>query len=599
MVSVVWARLEKKVRVARAVVRLRTLMRTHGSLLIPLAMILGLCAGVVVVIMSYISQLAHVAIYGIPIDVRLSAHSAVNPFVALVAPTVGGLVLGCMEWSRRRWKLSNATDPIEANALRGGNMSMRDSLVVSGQTLISNGCGASVGLEAGYTQIGSGMASIVGRILNLRRSDVRLMVGCGAAAAIAAAFNAPLTGAFYACELVVGVYAISSAAPIFVAALAGSMVAERLGGAPYSLGLPDVGIETLQQSFALIVLGLLAGGLGIAVMRIAAKVEQAFNRTWIPVWSRPALGGICVGAMAIYTPQVLGAGHGAMLLDLHHDMAATAIVILIVLKLAACTISLGSGFRGGLFFASLFVGSMFGKLYAIVVALPFLGLKLGLDPTTVALTGMATLGVAIVGGPLTMAFLVLEMTRSLDVAAAVLAACITTSAFVRETFGHSFSTWRLHLRGETISSARDIGWLRNLTVASMMRTDVRAVSDTMTISECRQNFRLGSSQAIFAVDGKGKYRGVVSLPEIFSSDLDSAADTTRVLELARHGSTVLLQSMDVKIAMGCFERAEADILPVVDVASSDAIVGFLTEAYARRRYMQELDRSIAGVARAL
>lgn len=599
MVLVAWTMLEKKFRFARAVVRLRTLVRAHDSLLIPLAMILGLCAGVAVVVMSYIAQMAHVAIYGIPIDVRLSAHSAVNPIVALTAPTAGGLILGFMEWWRRRWKLSGATDPIEANALRGGNMSMRDSLVVSGQTLISNGCGASVGLEAGYTQIGSGMASIVGRVLNLRRSDLRLMVGCGAAAAIAAAFNAPLTGAFYACELVVGVYAISSAAPIFIAAIAGSLVAERLGGAPYSLGLPDVGIATLQQSFALIVLGLLAGGLAIAVMRLASKIEQGFNRTWLPVWLRPALGGLCVGAMAIYTPQVLGAGHGAMLLDLHHDFTLTALVVLIVLKLAACTISLGSGFRGGLFFASLFVGSLFGKLYAMVVALPFLGLKLGLDPTTVALTGMATLGVAIVGGPLTMAFLVLEMTRSLDVAAAVLAACITTSVFVRGTFGHSFSTWRLHLRGETISSARDIGWLRNLTVDSMMRTDVRTASDMMTIAECRQAFRLGSSQAIFVVDGKGKYRGVVSLPEVFSSDRDNAADTMKLVELAHHGGTLLAPSMNVKTAMACFEQAGADVLPVVDAVSGDTIVGFLTEAYARRRYMQELDRSIAGVARAL
>ncbi|MGN6309559.1 MAG: chloride channel protein [Xanthobacteraceae bacterium] len=599
MVSIAWARLEKKVRLARAVVRLRTLVRARDSLLIPLALILGLCAGLAVVIMSYIAQLAHVAIYGIPIDVRLSAHSAVNPIVALIAPAAGGLILGFMEWWRRRWKISGATDPMEANALRGGNMSLRDSVVVSGQTLISNGCGASVGLEAGYTQIGSGMASIVGRILNLRRSDLRLMVGCGAAAAIAAAFNAPLTGAFYACELVVGVYAISSAAPIFIAALAGSTVAEYLGGAPYSLGLPDVGIGTLQQSFALIVLGLLAGGLGIAVMRVSAKIERVFDQKWLPIWLRPALGGICVGAMAIYTPQVLGAGHGAMLLDLHHDMAATAIALLLVLKLAACTISLGSGFRGGLFFASLFVGSLFGKLYAIVVALPFLGLNLGFDPTTVARAGMATLGVAIVGGPLTMAFLVLEMTRSLDVAAAVLAACITTSAFVRGTFGHSFSTWRLHLRGETISSARDIGWLRNLTVGAMMRTDVRTVAKTATIAECRREFRLGSSQAVFAVDEQGKYCGVISLPEVFSSDLDSAAETMKVAELARHGNVILLRSMNVKTAMSFFEQAQADILPVIDDTPGREIIGFLTEAYARRRYMQELDRSIAGMSRAL
>ena len=141
---------------------------------------------------------------------------------------IGGLSLGIMEWSRRRLKISSAVDPIEANALRGGRLSARDSVVVSGQTLISNGCGASVGLEAGYTQIGAGAASLLGQFLNLRRNDLRLIVGCGAAAAIAAAFGAPITGAFYACELIVGVYPVGTAPPILAASLAGALTAPYL-----------------------------------------------------------------------------------------------------------------------------------------------------------------------------------------------------------------------------------------------------------------------------------------------------------------------------------------------------------------------------------
>src|SRR6201987_1125792 len=216
----------------RVLTALRALLRSNEFYLIPLALVVGVVAGAVVTLMSEIAQIAHVLIFGIPIDVRLSANAYVNPIIAFVAPALGGLSLGIMEWSRRRLKITNAVDPIEANALRGGRLSARDSVVVSGQTLISNGCGASVGLEAGYTQIGAGTASLLGRFFNLKRSDLRLVVGCGAAAAIGAAFGAPITGAFYACELIVGGYSVGSAAPLLAASLAGALTAPWLGGAP-------------------------------------------------------------------------------------------------------------------------------------------------------------------------------------------------------------------------------------------------------------------------------------------------------------------------------------------------------------------------------
>ena len=216
--------------------------------------------------------------------------------------------------------------------------------------------------------------------------------------------------------------------------------------------------------------------------------ERLFN--WLPVWLRPVIGGLIVGSFAIVTPQVLAAGHGAMVLDLFHDMTIGLIALIIALKVTACLISLASGFRGGLFFASLFVGSLIGKFFAAVLVL--ISPNFVIDPLVAMLTGMATLGVAIVGGPLTMSFLVLEMTRNVDVTAVVLAGCIVTSICVRFMFGHSFSTWRLHLRGETIRSANDVGWLRNLTVERLMRSDVGKVPSTTTIAAVRREFALGS-----------------------------------------------------------------------------------------------------------
>ena len=581
----------------RVLTALRALLRSNEFYLIPLALVIGIVAGAVVTLMSEIAQIAHVLIFGIPIDVRLSANAHINPVVAFAAPALGGLVLGIMEWSRRRLKITNAVDPIEANALRGGRLSARDSVVVSGQTMISNGCGASVGLEAGYTQIGSGAASLIGQFLNLRRNDLRLIVGCGAAAAIAAAFGAPITGAFYACELIVGVYAVASAAPILAASLAGALVAQYLGGAPYSLEVSHVGSVGLEQYLALIGLALIVSIIGILVMRSSSLFERVFAQKWLPVWIRPVIGGLCVGGLAIVTPQVLAAGHGAMVLDLHREMAIGFIATVIALKLVACLVSLASGFRGGLFFCSLFVGSLLGKFFAGVIAISGLGITV--DPMVAMLTGMATLGVAIVGGPLTMSFLVLEMTRSVDVTAVVLAGCIVTSIFVRFMFGHSFSTWRLHLRGETIRSANDVGWLRNLTVERMMRTDVGKVPSTTTIAACRREFALGSRQAVVVVNNSDDYCGLVLLPDLFSGELDTIADEIQVVELAKYTDIVLLPEMNIKTAMKLFDDAEAEVLAVLESADSRKVIGFLSETHARRRYVEEIDQATRGVLGAL
>jgi CIC family chloride channel protein len=230
---------------------------------------------------------------------------------------------------------------------------------------------------------------------------------------------------------------------------------------------------------------------------------------------------------------------------------------------------------------------------------PASGLDIAVDPLVAMLTGMATLGVAIVGGPLTMSFLVLEMTRSVDVTAVVLAGCIVTSIFVRFMFGHSFSTWRLHLRGETIRSANDVGWLRNLTVERMMRTDVGKVPTTTTIAACRREFLLGSRPAVVVVNNSDDYCGLVLLPELFSGELDSIADEIQVVELARYTDVSLLPEMNVKTAMKIFDDAEAEVLAVLDSESSRKVIGFLTESYARRRYVEEIDQATRGVLGAL
>jgi CIC family chloride channel protein len=484
-----------------------------------------------------------------------------------------------------RWWPRRAIDPIEANALYGGRMSLNDSLIVVAQTLLSNGVGASVGLEAGYTQIGSALASRLGRAFRLRRNDLRLLVGCGAAGAIAAAFNAPLAGSFYAFELVIGTYSLATLAPVVGAAITSVVVVRLLTPDLYGF---DIQIPTAippVDYLPVLALGMTAALVGIAIMRGVTLTEEAFRRSRVPPWLRPAIGGVLVAGLAMVSPQVLSSGHAALSFGLDAPYQLQHVALLIVLKAAASAISLGSGFRGGLFFASLFLGALVGKLFAGVLAL--ITVTHAVPPVVCALVGMSALAVAIVGGPLTMAFLALESTGSLPLTVAVVMASVVSSVTVRRTFGYSFATWRFHLRGEAIRSAVDVGWVRNLTVARMMRREVRTMRADTSVGAFRRDVPLGAASRIVVIDASDRYAGIVQVPEAHAPDV---ADSARLTDLLHYTDDMLLPQMTIKDAVSLFERAESDALAVVDGKDSRRVIGLLTEAYALRRYSEELDR---------
>jgi CIC family chloride channel protein len=576
--------------IALATVRARLRASEFG--MAALAIGVGVLAGLCVALMTTIVNVAHVAIYGIPFDVRLSAAERITPLAAFGGPMLGGIALGAIEVWLARKKTPPAVDPVEANALRGGRMSLGESVLVAAQTVISNGCGASVGLEAGYAQIGAGVASHLGVRSRLRRHDLRMLVGCGAGGAIAAAFGAPLTGAFYAFELIIGAYSLANAVPVFGATLAASLTTQAIIGAPYEIGAPIVSALTFPHYGALIGLGLVAAAVGVGAMRVAAVIERVF-RAAVP-WRliRPAIGGLMIGAMALYTPQVLGAGHGALGLDFYWPLTTAELTILIALKLFACLVSLASGFRGGLFFASLFVGSLLGKLYSIGV--DAVAPSMGLETIACVLVGMGALSAAIVGGPLTMTFLVLESTGDLGIAGGVLAASTATALVVRATFGYSFTTWRLHLRGETIRGGQDVGWLRDLTVARMMVPSPPVFPADESTHAFRDAYPLGSANVVVAVGEGGRYQGLINVPEAHALAIATGEDGGPIGAIAHQPATVLHPDDDIGRALEVFGAAQADTLAVT-ARGTGQVLGLLGEAYAALRYAQETNLAMRGV----
>jgi CIC family chloride channel protein len=575
-----------------AALRLRGLIRGSEASLMVLGVLAGIAAGLAVALIGTLSSEMHSLLFGVGGE-RLSGVPRLPRGVGV--PILGGLVLAAANglWTRRRRTI--AIDPIEANALHGGRIPLRDSLWVTFQTLLSNGCGASVGLEAGYAQMGGGLASKLGAALRLRRADLRVLVGCGAGGAIGAAFGAPLTGAFYAFELIVGVYSIGNAAPILAASLAGVLTARAARAVTYQMSLPPAATPLLVDYPLMIAFGVLCAGLGIAIMRSVYLMERAQDLIRLPRSLRPAIGGLVMAGFALITPQVLASGHGALAVDLPARLSALTLVTLFGLKMAAAVVSLGSGFRGGLFFASLFLGALAGKLAAVLLA--SFAPALAVDPTICILVGMSTLAVSVVGGPLTMSFLVLETTGDFAVTTIVLAACVVASLVVRQTFGYSFSTWRLHLRGETIRGAIDVGWMRQLVVQRMMRREPATIPGDASLAELRQRYPLGSTQRVVVVDPEGRYLGIALTAEAFAIADQPGGDRGRsAADIAHWRESPLLPEMNVKQAVSIFERTESEALAVVDSLENRRVIGLLTEHYALRRYAEELDKARASLA---
>lgn len=568
---------------------LRTIIRARESGLIFLAVAIGIAAGLLTVALSRAAALLHGALFGLGAPGSISAHDRLqSPWLALT-PVVGGVVLGLVSLGLRL-RGRRPVDPIEANALHGGRMSIKDSLVIGLQTLISSGFGASVGLEAGYTQLGSGFASRVGRFFNLRRGDMRTMVGAGAGAAIGAAFGAPLTGAFYAFELIIGTYTPFGLAPVIAASIAAVLVSRAIGTGGDVIGsLHSEFAASLSGIAALTLLSLVCAVLGIAVMRGVTLVEDLFRRSRLPALWQPVIGGVALGAMALFTPHVLSSGHGALGRLLHEPPpAAWMLAATLGVKALASAISIGSGFRGGLFFASLYLGGLLGKLFfaiSVVVA-P----RLPIDGAACAIVAMAGLSVTIVGGPMTMSFLAMETTGDYKLSILILAASTLVSVIVRRTFGYSFTTWRLHLRGESIRSAQDVGWIRTLTVGRLMRTDIATAFADSTIGSFLDNHPLGSGHWVVATDPYERYVGMVALTEAHLLQPDPARCRAPLSGLLLHGDVALTPDMNIREAARLFERTESEALAVVESATDRRVVGLLSEAHLLRRYTEELDK---------
>lgn len=568
---------------------MRRLARKDEIFLLALAAATGAVVGGGVVLQKDLVILVQDLTFGVSVDHNPMLATLYGWWRPLLVPIVGGLAYGIGIHFIRRWHPQEIVDAIEANALHGGRMSFADSLIINAMTIVSVGVGASVGLEASVVQMGSGFCSWLGQYIQVKRTSLRTMVGCGAAAAIAAAFNAPLAGTFYALELVVGGYAVTALAPVLVAAVASTVVARSfLGSAPLWAVARDIPSVASTEYIVFIAIGVLASALGIVMMRIATMFEAAYRRWSAPQWLRPAVGGTVLGVTALFFLPVLGSGHGALRAVVNQQFTLPILIGLVGAKTLASAVSIGSGFRGGLFSASVLLGGLYGGAIGWLGAIVLPGIPF--DYTSYTLVGMGAVATAVVGAPLTMILLVIETTANYSVAIGVIVGVLVASSVTRRWFGYSFSTWRFHLRGMDLRGSSDIGRLRDLSVREVLDRNVLRVPATTDLDTLCSLFLLGTAKVAFIENADGTFAGMVDSGEANAALLEGDPERTTAGSLVSEPPHYLTAEEALLSALEMVESSRHETLPVVVSVDEPRVIGCVHKADVLRRYFEELDR---------
>ncbi len=493
----------------------------------------------------------------------------------LLAPAAGGLAIGLfVHYAMPERRNQGVADVIEAGNLRGGRMGVRSGIGAALAAAASIGCGASVGREGPVVHLGAALGSWIAERFRLGRATTLTLLGCGVAAAVAASFNAPIAGVFFALEVVVGHYALAAFAPVVVASVTGTIIARaHLGDFPAFI-VPDFAIVSLLEIPAFALLGLAAAAVAGVFMWSVMAVEDGIARTPLPHWARPALGGLAVGVIALLFPQVLGVGYEATDLALKAAIPFGLLLALGVAKLAATAISLGSGFAGGVFSPSLFIGAMTGGAFGIVAANAFPEYASSQGAYTIV--GMGAVTAAVLGAPISTILIIFELTGDYGLTIAVMVAIAVSSVVTQQVPGKSFFHWQLERRGIDIRRDRAADLLRTIVVREVMNQTVQRVPRDMQLDGIRDLLRLDPHGAFFVVDDDGRLCGALTFDDLGDVAFDTgvgalinAADIARSEVPAVHADDGLERALDL-MAEGGTEH-----LPVIDGDDSRRVIGVI------------------------
>ena len=526
----------------------------------------------------------------------LAAASALSWYWRLAIPAIGGLLVGPLIWFfAREAKGHGVPEVMAAVALRGGIIRPRVVAVKALASAISIGSGGSVGREGPIVQIGSALGSTLGQLLKLPAAQLRVIVGCGAAAGIAATFNAPIAGALFATEVVVGNFAVAQLSPIVISSVVATVVSRFALGNHPAFPVPPYELVSPFELAPYMAVGLVSGLVAIVFIRSLSFSEDFFEKLAVPEYLKAGIGGLIVGGIGVWLPNVFGVGYGTISMALTQTLPVVMLGALLLAKIVATSVTIGSGGSGGIFAPSLFLGAMTGGFLGSFIHQWFP--EATASSGAYALVAMGAVVAAATHAPMSAILIIFELTQTINIIPPLMAACVTSTLVSTFISRESIYTSKLLRRGIDLYEEHTHNVLKDLFTHDIIDREPGTLPASANMATVLDAMLEGERTEYFVLNADAQLLGTIHLRDLTRSisERDLLMDVVVAGDLVRGIGPTVTEDDDLDVVLQMFSRGLAEELPIVDRDDPRRLVGSVHKRDVIQTYNQEvLRRDLAG-----
>ena len=570
-------------------------MREHSFVLI-IAVIIGVLAGFGSVgIQELIIIFKRIFWQG---EYSLEFVKNVAWYWKLIIPMSGGIIVGLIiQYVAKEAKGHGVPEVMEAITLRNGIIRPRVVIAKLFASSIYIASGGSVGREGPVIQIGSAIGSAVGQFLRVNARRMRTFVACGAASGIAAAFNAPIAGALFASEVILGDFAIAQFSAVVISSVMATVVSRHFLGDFPAFVVPQYHLESPYELVFYVLLGFLAGFVAFLFIKTLYKSENIFDNLNWPEYVKAGIGGLGIGIIALQFPEIFGVGYETIDSALQNNLIWKIALVLVFIKLFATSLSLGSGGSGGIFAPSLFLGAMLGSFFGTFIS--WLFPSLDIFPGAYALVAMGGVVAAATHGPIAAILIIFEMSNDYKIILPLMITCIIATILAMRLSKESIYTLKLKLRGINLFEGREINVLKSLKVKDVFSKNVELITEQESYPTTIEKISNSPHSIIYVVDDNRKLLGTVSLNEVRRNmqDYETLKHLLIVKDIMEATPPVVSLDTSLDEVMKHFGLLNIDELPVVSNFKDNKVIGCIwrTEVinvYNKQVFMRDMSGTV-------